>query len=142
MNKLHQILHTYGLRKTKCRTDVLSLFLENRYALAHAAIEQRLGRQYDRVTLYRTLHTFEEHGLLHSIKDGSGAMKYAVCKEACNQHQHHDNHLHFSCTVCGQTFCLNEVNIPALRMPAGYQVNELHFTAQGVCSNCKNRTTV
>ncbi|WP_018476713.1 Fur family transcriptional regulator [Pontibacter roseus] len=136
MNKLHQIIHKYGLRKTNCRTDVLNLFLENKHALAHAAIEQQLGKQYDRVTLYRTLHSFEEKGLLHSINDGSGAVKYALCKEACNQHQHHDNHIHFSCTSCGQTYCINEVHIPALRMPAGYQVRELHFSAQGICSSC------
>jgi Fur family transcriptional regulator, ferric uptake regulator len=142
MNKLHQILQNYGLRKTKSRTDVLHLFLENQHALAHATIEQQLGKQYDRVTLYRTLHSFEEKGLLHSIKDGSGAVKYALCKEACTQHQHHDNHLHFSCTVCGQTFCLNDVHIPVLRMPAGYQVQELHFTAQGICNKCSARATV
>jgi Fur family transcriptional regulator, ferric uptake regulator len=136
MNKLQQIIHTYGLRKTKCRTDVLSLFLENTHALAHAAIEQQLGKQYDRVTLYRTLHSFEEKGLLHSINDGSGAVKYALCKEACTQHRHLDNHVHFSCTACGQTYCINEVHIPQLRMPEGYQVQELHFSAQGICRSC------
>jgi Fur family transcriptional regulator, ferric uptake regulator len=136
MNKLHQILHTYGLRKTKCRADVLSLFLDNKHALAHAAIEQQVGKQYDRVTLYRTLHSFEEKGLLHSINDGSGAVKYALCQEACSQHQHHDNHIHFNCTACSQTYCLNEVHIPTLRMPEGYQVREMHFSAQGICDKC------
>mgnify|MGYP005751653251 CR=1 FL=1 len=136
MNKLHKIIHTYGLRKTKCRTDVLNLFIENNHALAHAAIEQQLGKQYDRVTLYRTLHSFEEKGLLHSINDGSGAVKYALCKEACNQHQHHDNHIHFSCTECSQTYCINEVHIPPLLMPDGYQVKEMNFSAQGICKSC------
>jgi Fur family transcriptional regulator, ferric uptake regulator len=136
MNKLQQMLQAYGLRKTKCRTDVLRLFLDNRHALTHADIEHQLGELYDRVTLYRTLHAFEEHRLLHSIKDGSVAIKYALCKEACSQYQHHDNHIHFSCQVCGQTYCLNEVYLPSLRMPAGYQVSEMQFSAQGVCDRC------
>ncbi|MCC9137113.1 Fur family transcriptional regulator [Pontibacter silvestris] len=136
MSKAQELLSEYGLRKTGCRLDVLELFLANQYALAHSDIERMFGDRYDRVTIYRTLHSFEEKGLLHSINDVSGAIKYALCQEACSQHQHHDNHIHFNCTTCGQTFCLNEVLIPHLALPIGYQVNALHFSAQGVCKAC------
>ncbi|WP_347157275.1 Fur family transcriptional regulator [Pontibacter chitinilyticus] len=136
MNHVQTILHTYGLRKTGCRQDVLGLFLANPFALAHADLERLLGERYDRVTLYRTLYAFEEQGLLHSINDVSGAVKYALCQEACSPHQHHDNHIHFNCTSCGQTFCLNDVAIPPLPLPEGYQVNSLHFSAQGICKAC------
>ncbi|MDX5422701.1 MAG: transcriptional repressor [Hymenobacteraceae bacterium] len=114
----------------------MQLFLENNYALAHADLEKILGNRYDRVTIYRTLYSFEEKGLLHSINDVSGAVKFALCQEACSQHQHHDNHIHFNCTSCGQTFCLNDVHVPALALPTGYQVESLHYSAQGVCKNC------
>ena len=116
----------------------LALLLQNKSALAHSDFEKQLGNKYDRVTLYRTLHSFEEKGLVHSIHDVSGAVKYALCQEACNEHQHHDNHMHFSCTACGQTFCLNEVNVPALPLPEGYKAESLHFSAQGICNACAN----
>lgn len=130
------LLLKFGLRKTGCRIDVLELFLQNSYALSHADLEKLLGNNHDRVTLYRTLHSFKEQGLLHSIHDVSGAVKYALCKEACSLHQHHDNHIHFNCSSCGQTFCLNEVLIPATALPEGYQIDSLHFSAQGTCKFC------
>ena len=136
MKKAQTLLQSYGLRKTGCRLDVLDLFLANQFALAHADLERLLHDRYDRVTIYRTLYAFEEKGLLHSINDVSGGVKYALCQEACSQHQHHDNHIHFNCTACGQTICINEVAIPALLLPNGYQVNSLHFSAQGICKSC------
>lgn len=135
--KTKELLQQYALRKTSCRLEVLALLLHNKSALAHSDIEKQLGDKYDRVTLYRTLHSFEKKGLVHSINDGSGAVKYALCQEACNNQQHHDNHMHFNCTACGQTFCLNEVNIPSFSLPSGYKVASLHFSAHGVCSTCE-----
>lgn len=137
--KTKKLLQQYALRKTSCRLEVLAMLLQHRSALAHSDIEKQLGDKFDRVTLYRTLHSFEEKGLVHSINDVSGAVKYALCRETCNQQQHNDNHIHFNCTACGQTFCLNEVNIPSLSLPSGYRVNSLHFSAQGICSTCEAR---
>ncbi len=136
MKKAQELLKAYGLRNTSCRAEVLNLFLSNKHALAHADLEQQLGDRFDRVTIYRTLYAFEEKGLLHSINDVSGAVKYALCHEACSQHQHFDNHIHFNCTACGHTLCLNEVNVPKIQLPEGYKVNSLHFSAQGVCKSC------
>jgi len=136
MKKAQEILANYGLRKTGCRLDILQLFLANKCALAHADLEKVLGKRYDRVTIYRTLYAFEKKGLLHSINDVSGAVKFALCREACSRHQHHDNHVHFNCTACGQTFCLEEVRIPALVLPPGYEADSLHFSAQGKCQRC------
>ncbi|MFD2512991.1 Fur family transcriptional regulator [Pontibacter locisalis] len=130
------LLLKFNLRKTGCRIDVLELFLQNHFALSHSDLEKLLGDDYDRVTLYRTLHSFKEQGLVHSINDVSGSVKYALCREVCSNHQHHDNHLHFNCTRCGQTFCLDEVVIPATVLPEGYQIDSLHFSAQGICKSC------
>lgn len=134
--KVQKILEDNGLRKTGSRLDILLVFLEHKHALAHADLEQLLSDRYDRVTLYRTLHTFEEKGLIHSIKDVSGAVKYALCNQPCNKHHLHDNHIHFNCTACGQTVCMNELLIPALQLPEGYQVSSLHLSAQGICKAC------
>ncbi|QCR23688.1 Fur family transcriptional regulator [Pontibacter sp. SGAir0037] len=140
MEKVQKILVENGLRKTNCRQDILAVFLNHTHALAHADLEQMLGDRYDRVTLYRTLHTFEEKGLVHSINDVNGAVKYALCEQPCNEHHHQDNHIHFSCTNCNQTVCINELLIPELKLPEGYKVSSLHFSAQGVCKACSATT--
>ncbi|PRY10597.1 Fur family ferric uptake transcriptional regulator [Pontibacter ummariensis] len=131
-----ELLQRYSLRKTSCRLEVLDLLLHHNFALAHSDLEKQLGDKYDRVTLYRTLHAFEAKGVVHSINDISGAVKYALSQEACDQHQHH-NHIHFSCTACGQTFCLNEVPVPTLSLPTDFDVERLHLSAQGTCKACR-----
>lgn len=136
MNKLYKMLEAHGLRKTKCRVEVLQLFTERHHALAHAAIEKLLAAQFDRVTLYRTLRTFELCGLLHSIPSTDGTTRYALCRQACTRQSHQHDHIHFSCSTCGHTYCLNEVYVPTLHMPAGYQVQEFRFCVQGVCAKC------
>ncbi|MCX2738349.1 Fur family transcriptional regulator [Pontibacter anaerobius] len=137
MDKAQQLLSDYGLRKTGCRLQVLQQFLQNDHALSHADLERLIGKDYDRVTIYRTLYSFEDKGLIHSIKDVSGAIKFALCEpDTCSQHKHRDNHIHFNCNTCGQTFCLNDVDIPLLTLPEGYMADRLHFSAEGTCKGC------
>ena len=51
-------------------------------AVSSQEIEQNL-KGIDRITLYRILKAFEEVGLIHSIADGSGKTKYALCSTSC-----------------------------------------------------------
>lgn len=140
MDKALELLSDYGLRKTGCRQEVLRQFLEKGYALSHADLEKLIGDRYDRVTIYRTLYSFEEKGLIHSINDVGGAVKFALCQQqTCSQEIHHDNHIHFSCTACSQTFCLNEVHIPHISLPQGYQVSRMHLSAEGICKGCSSQ---
>lgn len=129
------LLRQHDLRITDARQQVLGVFFAHSYALTHAELEQQLA-QHDRVTLYRTLATFEEKGLLHRVPDDSGTMKYALCADGCAEHQHHDDHVHFKCTTCGRTECLDPIRIPTLALPTGYRATEMHLLVQGVCSRC------
>ena len=130
------LLRDASLRVTDCRVAVLDAFLTRGYALSHAELEHELA-QFDRVTLYRTLGTYEEKGLLHRVPDPNGVAKYALCASGCVQdHHHHDDHVHFQCTRCGRTECLDHVRVPALTLPAGYQVTDVTLLVQGTCKSC------
>ena len=91
----------------------------------------------DRTTLYRTLKVFEEYGMVHSIDDGTGVPKYALCEEGCNCEIERDLHLHFHCRVCGQTKCLTSYKIPEIELPINYEPEEANLVVKGVCSDCK-----
>jgi Fur family transcriptional regulator, ferric uptake regulator len=136
--QIESLLTHHHVRKTKIRIAVLDLFLHHSYALSHAEIEQHIGQQFDRVTIYRTLKSFEEQGLIHRVIDDSGAMKFAICSPSsnCQEHQHHDQHIHFNCNKCGKTFCLDSVPIPHIELPPNYQFEKLDLLAQGVCKDC------
>lgn len=139
--KAQELLLKYGLRKTSCRVSVLELLMQYNHALAHADLEKHLGSDYDRVTLYRTLYAFKEQGLVHSITDLNGIIKYALCREACNNLQHQHDHVHFNCCKCGQTYCLNEVRLGPVCLPDGYLASDVQFSVQGICKVCNAQNT-
>jgi Fe2+ or Zn2+ uptake regulation protein len=60
-----ETLKTHQLRNTTCREEVIGLFHRKAIALSHSDLESNLGNLFDRVTLYRTLKTFVEKGILH-----------------------------------------------------------------------------
>jgi len=129
------LLRDFKLRATPNREEILHLFLMKNYALSHSDIEKEIENNLDRVTLYRTLKTFLDKGLIHKVLDDEGSLKYALCKEACNTAEHHHDHVHFKCNKCGHTSCLN-VDVPSIRLPKGYHAKEVNLLIQGTCERC------
>ena len=131
------ILKKNRLSITDSRQKILELFLQSNGALAHADIEKKTGENFDRVTVYRTLQSFVEKGLIHLIPTTDNAIKYALCKDDCEAGHHHDNHVHFICDECGRTTCLDEVTIPSVKLPKGFSPNHAEMVVTGVCGDCK-----
>lgn len=129
------LLRNFKLRSTPNRQEILSLFLRKSYALSHSDIERDVKDHLDRVTVYRTLKTFLDRGLIHKVLDDEGSLKYALCNEACQAPVHHHDHVHFKCLRCGQTNCLN-IEIPFVRLPKGYRAQEVNVLIQGICERC------
>lgn len=125
------------INPTANRMLVLDFLLDQRSALSLSDIERGL-MPTDRVTVYRTLKTFEEKGLVHSIDDGSGAPKYALCMDDCDAQGHHDLHLHFSCTACTETYCLPKTQIPRVQLPANFKAAEINLLIKGLCDKCNS----
>jgi Fur family ferric uptake transcriptional regulator len=116
-----RLLKTFRLRSTPSRQEILHLFLNKDYALSHGDIEKEINNELDRVTVYRTLKTFLDKGLIH----------------ACSKTGHHHDHVHFKCTSCGQTNCL-EIEVPAVKLPKGYRASEVNLLIQGICERCSH----
>jgi Fur family transcriptional regulator, ferric uptake regulator len=123
-----------NIKPTAMRELVLKVLSEQSAAISLADLEQKFEK-VDKVTLYRTLKTFEENKLIHSIDDGTGSVKYALCKETCQCHPE-DLHVHFLCTKCQQTYCLNDISIPSIALPLNFKLETINMVMKGVCSNC------
>jgi Fur family ferric uptake transcriptional regulator len=134
-NALENKLTQRKIKPTAMRLLVLRELVESKSTLNLKELERRFDH-VDRVTLYRTLKTFESNKLIHSIEDGTGSVKYALCEEecACNPD---DQHVHFHCVNCNETFCLTKSKIPNVQIPSGFEVNSVSMVYQGVCPNCK-----
>jgi Fur family ferric uptake transcriptional regulator len=135
--QIEELLRKYQLSVTDSRKKILELFLKSAGALAHADIETKTGEKIDRVTVYRTLQTFLEKGIIHAIPTSDNAVLYALCKDNCKEGHHHDNHIHFVCSHCGNTICLQDVAIPNVKLPRGFQPTEFQMVVTGVCSECQ-----
>lgn len=131
------ILKKNQLSVTEGRKKILELFINNNGALAHADIEKKTGESFDRVTVYRTLNTFVEKGIIHLIPTTDNSILYALCKDNCEAGHHHDNHVHFICDVCGKTICLDEVTVPQVKLPKGFKPENAQMVVKGVCGDCK-----
>lgn len=132
-------LKEHGIRKTQFRIELLALFMETDHALSHQEITDKLPPNQDRVTIYRALNSFVEKGLIHKVPDVQGtAAKYALCQHDCSAESHEDDHIHFVCHRCEQTFCLDEVHIPKITLPEGYKKEHSDFTIHGVCASCSS----
>lgn len=118
------------------RMLVLEEFLKSNSAKSRQDLELLLPHS-DRITIYRTLKTFEKKGILHLVDDGSGVQRYASCADHCTAEFHQDVHPHFHCVVCENTTCLETTRLPALSLPAGFQAKKVALRIDGVCPNCQ-----
>jgi Fur family ferric uptake transcriptional regulator len=131
------ILKKNQLSVTEGRKKILDLFLTSPGALAHADIEKSTDASFDRVTVYRTLQTFVEKGIIHNIPTTDNSILYALCKDNCEAGHHHDDHVHFICDVCDKTICLDHVSIPEVKLPKGFIQKQTDVVVSGICDECK-----
>ena len=137
-SKASGILRRKHLSITDSRKKILSLFLNHKDALAHGDIEKKAGEKFDRVTIYRTLQTFVEKGIVHTIPTADNAILYALCKD-CDEEHHHDDHVHFVCRNCNTTICLDDVVSPQINLPSGYAAENVQVVINGICKDCNSK---
>lgn len=136
MNKaIEQRLSDHKVKPTAIRLLVMDYLLKQEAAISLTDLYEAFEKS-DRVTLYRTLKAFEERGIIHSIDDGTGAPKYALCQEGCTCDFERDLHVHFHCRVCGETFCLPRYKIPEINLPEKFKAEEANLVVKGVCDRC------
>lgn len=134
IKELENKLKEKQVRSTTMRLLVLEMLSRQASAISLQDLEAAFEKA-DRITLYRTLKTFEQKGVVHSIEDGTGATKYALCEPGC-ECAPHDLHVHFHCSGCAETYCLPKSRIPDLNLPAGYELEEVNLVVKGTCSRC------
>jgi Fur family transcriptional regulator, ferric uptake regulator len=134
MDTVQEILVSRNVKPTAMRELVLKVLMNREAAINLYELENEFDKA-DRVTLYRTLKTFEEKKLIHAIDDGTGAIKYALCKAGCECGPL-DLHVHFYCTKCNKTFCLEDVSVPTINLPDNFNVESTNMVVKGLCSGC------
>lgn len=135
MTEIEKTLNNKSVRPTAMRILIYKYMASKNTAVALTDIENAFDKA-ERTTLYRTLKTFEEKGLVHQIDDGTNISKFALCEPGCNCEIDQDLHLHFHCGNCDKTVCLTEHKIPHINLPHGYVAEDANLVIKGVCDSC------
>lgn len=134
---IENVLRDHGLKATPQRIIVLGVFMEKAKVMTLEMLNKSLSKEFDRITLYRTLLSFEEKGLIHKIPDRE-MPSYALCKHDTVAHSHEDNHIHFKCTNCDLTVCMEEIEIPQIKLPKKFTAVKYNFLIEGFCKDCSS----
>ncbi|MBP9580487.1 MAG: transcriptional repressor [Parabacteroides sp.] len=127
------------IQPTPVRVLIFKAMSEYPGAFSLSDLETRL-ETVDKSTISRTIHLFLGNLMLHSIDDGSGSNKYALCQDNCHCRLE-DMHLHFHCSRCNRIYCLKETPIPAISLPEGFILENGNFVLKGICPTCSKSAT-
>ena len=50
-----------------------------------------------------------------------------------------DLHVHFFCERCRRTYCLENIAIPEVALPEGFEQCSVNFMVKGICPQCKGK---
>ncbi|RFP64311.1 transcriptional repressor [Hymenobacter lapidiphilus] len=131
IDPVRQALRRHALRHTPVRRAVLLLLLESPCALSGREIERQLSVASDRITLFRTLRTFEQKGLVHRVLDSCEIVRYAISGPGGQAH------VHFKCTNCLRLYCLRDIAVPAVELPTPLRVTAADYLLSGLCAKCQ-----
>lgn len=127
-------LRNAGLRRTAARVALLDVLDAQGSPVTHAELvaHPKLG-EVNAVTVYRTLASLEEKGLIHRIFGPDGVWRHCASGEVegCP-----GNHAHFLCTDCDSVTCLRDQPLPRVRVAPGAVVTRRNLVATGTCPDC------
>ncbi len=132
--KTNKLLDSVKLKRTEPRRMILSVLLAaGRPQTAEEIISAIVKGCPNKVTVYRTLESLVDVGLVHRAFIDERSQHYELA-DKCTEHQCHP---HFVCTDCGQTHCFTGVSVPmASNAPAGFIINRQQVRLEGLCPKC------
>jgi Fur family ferric uptake transcriptional regulator len=134
--RIRQRIRAVGKRATPGRIAVIQCLLEVARPMTHADLADRLEPEgFDRASLFRNLMDLTEVGLLSRTDLGDHVWRFYLGDLETEVH----HHPHFVCVACGQTLCLEnvEVSIKAgRRAPRSVRERQAEINIRGRCDDC------
>lgn len=129
-----EMLKAAKLYCTAGRMAILRVLIKENKPLNQMQIARRLGKEcFDKVTIYRTLESLSEVGLVHKAFIEKRAWHFELAHN-CTKSQCHP---HFTCMRCGDTHCLTEMALPMAVSPhRGFIIYRQQVRLEGLCPAC------
>ncbi|NLH43428.1 MAG: transcriptional repressor [Planctomycetes bacterium] len=118
---------------TEARVAILRVLLEANGPLRQDQIAGWESHKLNKVTVYRTLDSLAEAGLVHRAFLQNRAWHFELA-DHCSEKQCHP---HFTCTNCGVTRCMTDISLPLAKIPQkGYVISRQQVRLEGLCPAC------
>jgi len=137
MDGFEEVCKSKGLRITHQRTEIYKTLLKH---TNHPTTEDVFNQVRMRLktisldTVYRTLATFEEYGLIKRVHHIDNATRFDI---------NVSNHHHLVCTKCNKIEDFYWPDFDQLKLPETIshwdQIEVKHVVISGLCSTCKKR---
>lgn len=131
---LGNLLRDRSLKVTPKRLELLTLIANYKSAIPYSGIQKHL-KNFDRVTLYRTLNALLNGGIIHKASVSTDEVYYAMCREYCSSGCHNHKHVHFKCTECLEVSCVDVTNTIQIQIP-NVLIKQVEIEVSGVCDKC------
>lgn len=145
IERIGELLRAHGLRRMASRIAVLAVLEPVHSHLSVAEIDRRLhdcvpsdDQAPDMATIYRTVTTLVDQGVLHALTLDGGVTTYGLAT---------DPHHHAVCTECGSI-----IEVPARRLAAALEhamagssfalSERAGLTLRGLCPRCQGDAAV
>ena len=130
-----RLLEEHGIKPTANRIVVVRALATSMLPQSLAELEHKIAT-IDKSNVFRALTLFREHHLVHAIEGSSDGTKYELCHSHDKEHDD-DQHPHFFCEVCQQTYCLDYAEVPEVSLPEGFEAHSRNLMLKGICPHCK-----
>ncbi len=130
-----EILREHGIRPTANRILVVKALAAADRPMSLSELEYKI-LTVDKSGIFRALTLFREQHLVHVIEDGGDGVRYELCMSHGDGDTDEDMHVHFYCEACHRTFCIDNVPVPHVDLPAGYVRKTVNYMVKGICPEC------
>ncbi len=132
--EFRELCRQHGLAVTHQRAVIYDSLMSFSGHPSPEEVYERVRKQIPSIslaTVYKTLHTFIESGLLRELSMHHGSLRVDT-----KQHPHH----HLVCTGCKSVFDLDEAALQPAKLvgkvPKGFRVQRMSVEIHGLCGEC------
>lgn len=129
-----ELMQEHSIRPTANRILIVKAMSDAGRPMSLTELEIELPT-IDKSIIFRSLSLFKKNSMLHIIEDWGHGVRYELC-HSHSGNEDDDMHVHFHCEVCKRTYCLEEVQIPEVRIPEGYVRHSANYIIKGICPEC------
>lgn len=132
--QVDKLLRSAKMKRTGPRRMILEILVVHNNPQTADEIFSAIGKAGpNRVTVYRTLESMVEAGLVHKAFVHKRAEHFELA-DRCSDTQCHP---HFTCTSCGDMHCLTEMSLPAAKSQyKGFVIDRQRIQLEGLCPKC------